>query len=1073
MSFQESSAFGRWFRQLHVLNKKNFILLRRYWKTTFAQTVLAPLVVLLLLYLLQQAQNRKDLISNPHPTAYNLDGLPKCQGFIETAPCITLMFTPNEQQYVQYLQTFARKNKERTGIELKVHADVFSDLNRVPAESLDIVPVPNADFIYDYTLRNPNVTFFGVQFEKNDNDVKYQIWYNQTQTANETDPFGASMLQLMRGLDEAIISSVGKTEAKFDIKLKDFPLIPSILLGEQIVQSLGPVFFVCTTMFIFIVALNTIVMEKEMRLRISMEMAGLYPSVYWLSWLVSNAVLVSVNSVMTVVFGMVFGFSIFRKADFMVLFMTFFLFGLAMVMFAFFITTLCAKSRSAVLVGIFVCIISLLFMSFIFSTDRLGYIWYDSKSPSFFQQFFPLLPFYNFGKMYLDIVARTAGKRDFLTDTFAEGPGFQWNALYDPIPTNFLPTFNGRVPNVPVPVTSFYFLLMNMALFGILTWFFDNVLPNEYGARKPVYFFLMPSYWGWTSRKNKENEQHWLQRIRSHAINEQVEEQDDDVAHEARQALDEAYDCTVRIVHLRKEFKSSWFRASKLDKTAVKNTCLTLREGKLLALLGQNGAGKSTTMNILSGLTPATNGDALFYGYSVRENMAELRNNLGVCPQHDILFNDLTSKEHFDLYAGIKNVPARDIAALMKERLQAVRLWKVKDKEAGTYSGGMKRRLSLVLSTIGDPKVIFMDEPTTGMDPVNRRHVWSFVERFKRDKVIVLTTHSMEEADVLADNIAIMAHGRLRAIGNSVHLKNKFGAGYRISLTAEPHHVEQLQTFVQQQVPRSVLEDASAGSLIYQIPNQAMEMIPPFVKWLESMDHAPADQRLVKSWSISQTTLEEVFLRIIREANNGGYSGYERSNSVSSGSSRSDANSQSNELSPLNSPIRAMPSTTERPENHYFARAERPLSVMSNVSSPGASEPTYGQTMAPIFRANSQSKQSAPPSSAVKTMSSANERPVNQYLAKAESPLSVTSDVSSPGTSEPTYGQTMAPIFENIQTEAETDGAGNFQQPLPLNGPRRGQGGSDKVPNSEYSQNSLLLKSIMFDDDFVNELEFR
>jgi ABC-type multidrug transport system ATPase subunit len=148
------------------------------------------------------------------------------------------------------------------------------------------------------------------------------------------------------------------------------------------------------------------------------------------------------------------------------------------------------------------------------------------------------------------------------------------------------------------------------------------------------------------------------------------------------------YRCTVRIAHLRKEFNQSLFRKSKLDKVAVKNTCLTLQEGKLLALLGQNGAGKSTTMNILAGLTPASNGDALFYGQSVRDNMQEIRKNLGVCPQHDILFNDLTSREHFYLYCGIKNVPYKDIPALMEERLKAVRLWKVADKRAGTYSGG-------------------------------------------------------------------------------------------------------------------------------------------------------------------------------------------------------------------------------------------------------------------------------------------------------------------------------------------------------------------------------------------------
>jgi ABC-type multidrug transport system ATPase subunit len=117
---------------------------------------------------------------------------------------------------------------------------------------------------------------------------------------------------------------------------------------------------------------------------------------------------------------------------------------------------------------------------------------------------------------------------------------------------------------------------------------------------------------------------------------------------------------------------------------------------------------------------------------------------MGICPQHDIIFDDLTAREHIQLYAGLKGVPSSEWEQLIEERLEIVKLLSVADVRAGTYSGGylklisMKRRLSLVISTIGDPRIIFMDEPTTGMDPVNRRHVWSFVEKFKTERVIVL-----------------------------------------------------------------------------------------------------------------------------------------------------------------------------------------------------------------------------------------------------------------------------------------------------------------------------------------------
>ncbi|KAK9687931.1 hypothetical protein K7432_014586 [Basidiobolus ranarum] len=240
------------------------------------------------------------------------------------------------------------------------------------------------------------------------------------------------------------------------------------------------------------------------------------------------------------------------------------------------------------------------------------------------------------------------------------------------------------------------------------------------------------------------------------------EDEDEDVSHERSLIYDTEYPAALRIAHLRKVYKNGWFKKSKLDKVAVRDLCLTLEEGKLLALLGQNGAGKSTTMNILSGLTPATSGDAYFFGYTRSDDIDTIRGMLGVCPQHDILFDDLTAAEHVELYATLKGIPRNEIPNLIKSRLQAVRLWNVANKRSAAYSGGMKRRLSVVISTLGDPKIVFMDEPTTGMDPVNRRHVWSFIEQFKKDRVIILTTHSMEEADVLGDRIAIMALGRLR-----------------------------------------------------------------------------------------------------------------------------------------------------------------------------------------------------------------------------------------------------------------------------------------------------------------------
>ncbi|KAJ3084515.1 ATP-binding cassette sub- A member 1, partial [Quaeritorhiza haematococci] len=872
--------FVEFFDQLFIMLKRNTILQIRYTRSTLAQTIIAPFVFQLLLFVLQRADYANQQRSNPNPPSSALQGVYGCQGANE-GPCLNIMFTPNEEPYRQFMNVFAQKNANRTGQPAFQFESPLSDVNFKPDRKFGIVPVPSADFIYDYTLKNPNTTQWGITFNQTTTpapNIQYQIWFNASQVANGSDIFGRQMVAFMRGVDEAIISVLNDPTATItadiDVSLKDWPLIPPETLSDTIVQNLGPVFFFCSVMVIFINVLNQIVTEKEQKLRHAMEMMGLKPSAYWISQFLSNTVLVFFNALVTCIFGLIFGFSAFKNTNFGVLLVTFFLFGLSMLMLAFFITTLVRKSRVAILIGIFIFIIGLLFESFVFSSAFLGYIWWDKGTTPTIARVFYLLPFFNFGKIFLDITTSTTGKLDVLTQTFVPGPGFPWSSLYSSIPEDLKPTYSGSIPDIPAPYWSLLNMLMNVGVYALLTWYLDEVIPDEFGSALPPWFPLTADYWGIEIGKAKGvGEREWLKRVksRSEKFAQPDENEDADVKAERGRALDDDSFPAVKVVNLRKEYRGNPIWRTKNDKVAVKNLCVTFEEGKLLALLGQNGAGKSTTMNILSGMTPPTGGgDALIYGFSVRNQMHRIREIMGVCPQHDILFNDLTAREHVELYAGLKGVPRNQWAKLCEDRLKQVRLWKVRDQRAGTYSGGMKRRLSMVISTIGDPKIIFMDEPTTGMDPVNRRHVWSFVENFKKGRVIVLTTHSMEEADVLGDRIAIMAHGRLRAIGNSIALKNKFGAGYRISIVTDPERAEAAKEVVSARVPDAVLEDDSAGALIYQFPITSTAAIPGFVKYLDADPDG-----LVRAWGISQTTLEEVFLRIIREANPNGYSGYE------------------------------------------------------------------------------------------------------------------------------------------------------------------------------------------------------
>ncbi|KNE56287.1 hypothetical protein AMAG_02112 [Allomyces macrogynus ATCC 38327] len=878
----EKSGLPPYINQMLVMLKRNWTLTMRSKKATLAQAVIAPIIFSLLLALLQRLYVVKQKSGTAHPKSYPLTGVLPCQGVTTSSPCITIMYTPDTPSTQLVMKTFVEKNAARTGAQLALESPALSD-NTPPSKQMGVVAVPNPDFIYNYVVQNPNSTQFGVAFQSDLPNARYQLWYNTSQTVNGSDIYDVQLLSLQRGLDEALLAIAATpnalinpqqalttqlTAGNLDVQIKDWPTIAPDTVPDTLVSQLGSMFFFCAVMVIFISVLQNIVTEKELKLRHAMETMGLKASVYWISQWLNLAVLVAVASLVTCIMGgPILKFTVFTDSNFAVMFLLFFVYGMAMISFGFFVTTFCRRARVAVLVGMFIFVIGLLFQSFVFSSSFVGFIWFNNPStPIGYYYGLMFLPFYGFGLLFMSISAMTTGKFDVLTGTTIKGPGFQWSDLYRKLPSSVLPVYStdGAAVDVPVPATFFYLMLMNIGVYSLLTWYLDKVIPDEYGRRYAPYFFLTPSYWGFGGNESTALNEFIDNNLPLGDREEfRVLDEDEDVAEERKRAFDRDLHVPMRIGNLRKVYRNNWFGTSKLDKVAVRSLCLTLEEGKLFALLGQNGAGKSTTMSCLSGLTPPTAGDAICFGASVTKNMDKIRSQMGICPQHDILFDSLTPVEHIELFGGLKNLSRAEIKKVTDERLEAVKLTKVKDHHSSTFSGGMKRRLSVVISTIGDPAIVFLDEPTTGMDPVNRRHVWSFLEEFKKGRIVVLTTHSMYEADILGDQIGIMVRGRMRALGSGIRLKNKFGAGYQVALTCtSSEKIARAKALVAREIPEAELQDDSAGSLMYRMPNSVTSKIPAFVKVLEG----PEGKAIIESWGLSQTTLEEVFLKLIREA---------------------------------------------------------------------------------------------------------------------------------------------------------------------------------------------------------------
>ncbi|MCR5616949.1 MAG: ATP-binding cassette domain-containing protein [Clostridiales bacterium] len=210
------------------------------------------------------------------------------------------------------------------------------------------------------------------------------------------------------------------------------------------------------------------------------------------------------------------------------------------------------------------------------------------------------------------------------------------------------------------------------------------------------------------------------------------------------------------------------------DKVAVDALSLTVNEGELIALLGVNGAGKTTTVKMLTCLTRPTEGKAEIMGHDVAEDPEEVKRLVGVSPQDTSVAENLTVRENLQFMADIY-LPKKKAEPAVEKIIKAFSLEEFINKKAGLLSGGYKRKLSIAMAVIGEPKVLFLDEPTLGLDVLARRQLWREIEKLKKNMTIILTTHYMEEAQSLADRIVIMNEGKVKAIGTLDELENMTG----------------------------------------------------------------------------------------------------------------------------------------------------------------------------------------------------------------------------------------------------------------------------------------------------------
>lgn len=284
---------------------------------------------------------------------------------------------------------------------------------------------------------------------------------------------------------------------------------------------------------------------------------------------------------------------------------------------------------------------------------------------------------------------------------------------------------------------------------------------------------------------------------------------------------------------------------------AVDGINLGVKEGELFSFLGPNGAGKTTTINMLCCLLKPTSGTASIMGYDIMKEPFNVKELIGVAPQETTISERLNSWENLSLIGQVHGIGSKELRKMSEELLETVGLLDRAKDQVGKFSGGMKRRLNLIMALVHDPEILFMDEPTLGLDPQSRRAIWDYIAELKGKKTILLTTHYLEEADVLSDRVGIIDEGKIVALGTPDELKKKISDTNTMIISAENLSAE-------------AIEGLRTSDRYAEIDNVSgkLKVSGKSLNFREAIDYLHSQDVTIHSAALEQPTLEEVFLQI-------------------------------------------------------------------------------------------------------------------------------------------------------------------------------------------------------------------
>ncbi|XP_018027772.1 phospholipid-transporting ATPase ABCA1 [Hyalella azteca] len=593
---------------------------------------------------------------------------------------------------------------------------------------------------------------------------------------------------------------------------------------SQFYGSSLPTFVVLSLILLSPTLIKSIVHEKETGVRELVRLMGLEGWLVWLGWFLHGFItIVLITIIMTFFLKVeitpsseidkgVFPPILIYSNWFFVWFLLF-LYGISSIAFCFAISCFFNRPTLATTIGILAWLLS-------YSLPRtFMYAQYDSMG---------LAP-----KIVSCLLPNMALTWAFRVIAMFEGRavGVQWNNLWD----------TGNPRDELTPGMILIMLAVDILIYFIITWYFDQVLPGTYGVPQPWTFPFRASYWCPSRASGRRwDEDYELGAGKSSSSNFEKEP----VGMKAG----------IVIKNLRKEFPALGGGI----KVAVKDVNLSCYEGQCTVLLGHNGAGKTTTMSVITGVYTASGGTAEIQGYDITSNLKQARAQVGLCPQHNTLFADLSVKQHLLFFAQLKGCSKSEASREAKELMQRMQLTEKMDQYGNQLSGGMKRKLCLCIALVGGSKIVILDEPSSGLDPESRRWVWNVIQTERKSRTVLVTTHHMEEADVLGDRIAIMAEGEVVCSGSTLFLKRRFGDGYSLRvLPRKSCDIHMVTTTIKTIMPEATLTTTTEEELLYSLSGNS----DSFARLLETLS-ARKDYLKINHVGLSITSMEQVFLKV-------------------------------------------------------------------------------------------------------------------------------------------------------------------------------------------------------------------